>query len=456
MEDKNIEMARRIAQAVRSAGGRTFYVGGCVRDRILGRENKDIDIEVHGVPVQTLENILDSLGERLELGASFGVMGLRHYDLDIAMPRSETATGSGHRDFAVCVDPFLGAEKAAKRRDFTVNALMQDVLTGEILDFFGGLEDLRHGIIRHVDDVSYGEDPLRAFRAAQFSARFGFTVAEETISLSAQMDLTALPGERVMGELEKALIKSDRPSRFFAVLRQMRQLTVWFPELEVLIGLPQNPIFHPEGDVWNHTMQVLDEAAGLRPKTKEPLWFMLSALCHDMGKAVTTEEINGVFHAYGHEKQGLLLVKAFLHRLTCETKLTEYVLNMTQLHMRPNMLAANGAKEKSYMKMYDASVCPEDLLLLAKADYLGCCGQDTDREARLSSYTQTERGLSEMLTVYVERMNRPYLMGRDLIDAGLAPGPLFTEALACAHKLRLAGRPKQEQLKAALAVFKNR
>ena len=217
-ENKNILMTQRIAAEVRKAGGRTFFVGGFVRDLLMGRENKDIDIEVHEIPVSALEAILDGLGERLTMGASFGVMGLRHYDLDIAMPRSEVATGRGHKDFAVFVDPYLGAEKAARRRDFTVNAMMQDVLTGEVLDFFGGREDLARKRIRHVDDLTFAEDPPRVFRAAQFAARFGFTVAEETTALSAGMDGTALAGERVMGELEKALLKASTPSVFFEEL----------------------------------------------------------------------------------------------------------------------------------------------------------------------------------------------------------------------------------------------
>ena len=451
MDDRNMEMARRVAEAVAREGGRTYYVGGLVRDRLLGRDNKDIDIEVHGLTVQTLENILDSLGERLTMGASFGIMGLRHHELDIAMPRSETATGRGHKDFAVFVDPFIGEEKAARRRDFTMNALMQDVLSGEILDFFGGQEDMKHGLIRHVDDGSFVEDPLRALRAAQFAARFGFTVAEETAALSSTMDLTALPGERIMGELEKALLKADKPSIFFEELRRMRQLHDWFPELEALIGLRQNQNYHPEGDVWTHTMQVLDEAAALRPSAKKPLWFMLSVLCHDMGKSVTTVEIDGVFHAYEHEKKGLPTVKGFLRRLTREVKLIAYVLNMTELHMKPNMLVGNGAQVKSYMRMYDRSVCPEDLLLLAKADHLGRAAPGSGGEALLYEYAGTESRLREMLALYYDRMSQPHLMGRDLVGAGLEPGPLFTAALACAHKLRLAGRPKEEQLKYALS-----
>ncbi len=450
----NLIMARRIAGAVDAAGGKTYFVGGYVRDLFLGRENKDIDLEVHGVGAETLAAILDTLGERMTLGASFGVMGLRHYDLDIAMPRSERATGRGHRDFAVCVDPFIGEEKAARRRDFTVNALMQNVLTGEILDFFGGLADLEKRRIRHVCDESFGEDPLRVLRAAQFAARFSFDVAEETIALAADMPLDALPGERVMGELEKALIKAPRPSVFFELLRRMDQLSVWFPELAALIGVPQPPEHHPEGDVWNHTMQVLDEAAKLRPEARQPLYFLLAALCHDFGKAVTTETINGRIHAYGHENAGLPLAQRFLGRLTNETRLRGYVLNMTELHMGPNKLVGQNAGDKAFMRLYDRALCAEDLLLLAKADHFGCRPPETDSAALAADYAPTEARLREMLALYRARMAAPCVTGRDLAEAGFAPGPLYGEALAYVRRLRLAGVPKEEQLRQTLGRFR--
>ena len=169
------ETARRIAQEVQPLGGSVYYVGGCVRDRLLGRESKDLDIEVHGITPQQLEIVLDRMGGRRTVGASFGVYGLAGCGLDIAMPRREAAVGRGHRDFTVEVDPWLGPERAARRRDFTVNALMEDVLTGQVLDFFGGREDLRRGLLRHVDDRSFPEDPLRVLRGAQFAARFGFS-----------------------------------------------------------------------------------------------------------------------------------------------------------------------------------------------------------------------------------------------------------------------------------------
>ena len=446
-------MAQKIAAAVDEAGGKTYFVGGFVRDLLMGLENKDVDIEVHGITPQALFAILDTVGERLNIGASFGILGLRHYELDISMPRTEKAIGRGHRDFEICVDPFLGEEKAAVRRDFTMNALMQNVLTGEVLDFFGGREDMRAKVVRHVSDATYLEDPLRVLRAAQFAARFQFTVAEETTALSSGAALTALPGERVMGELEKALRKAEKPSVFFEELRKMGQLSDWFPEVEALIGVKQRPDFHPEGDVWNHTMQVLDEAAALRERSEHPLYLMLTALCHDFGKAIVSEEIDGVLHAHNHEVVGLPVAETFLRRLTKEKKLIEYVLGLTRCHMQPNWLVSGHAHTKSFMKMFYQTPYPEDLLLLSKADYLGRLGAGEAREEKAAAYAPVEKKLGEMLALYHERMSLPYVTGQDLIDAGLKPGNAMGDVLDYALKLRLAGVPKEEQLKQALAVY---
>ena len=334
------ELARAIAEKAAEQGGTVYFVGGCVRDRLLGLENKDIDIEVHGIPAEALEQLLSELGACMKIGKSFGIYGLKGHALDIALPRTERRTGVGHRDFAVTSDPFLGTYEAAKRRDFTMNALMQNVLTGEIIDHFGGRQDLQDGVLRHVDDVTFTEDPLRVLRAAQFAARFQFSVAAETVELCRRIDLSALSRERVMLEMEKALLRAEKPSLFFGELRTMGQLGHWFPEVQALIGLPQNQIHHQEGDTWTHTMLVLDEAAKRRDKVRYPLGFLLAALCHDFGKAVCTTEIDGVIHSYGHETAGLPLVQQFLERITTETKLIQYVLNMTELHMQPNIMAA--------------------------------------------------------------------------------------------------------------------
>jgi len=441
LEDQ--KMAREVAQLVARQGGRTFYVGGYVRDGLRHRENKDVDIEVHGITPKCLEDILDSLGQRMSIGESFGIFGLKGYSLDIAMPRKEEARGMGHKDFAVFVDPFIGTEAATSRRDFTINAMMQDVLTGEIVDPFGGVKDLQDGLLRHVNDVSFAEDPLRVLRSAQFAARFGFRVAEQTVALCSRMRLEHLPRERIEGELKKALLKAENPSIFFEVLRQMDQLDHWFPELKALIGVPQNPVYHAEGDVWTHTMMVLDEAAKLRDRASNPYWFMLSAVVHDFGKAVCTEEKDGVLHAYLHETKGLPLAEAFLRRITRESKLLEYVLNMVEYHMKPNTIAGAGSAAKVTTRMFDRSVDPEGLICIALADDRGRITQ--------APATDHEAFLYERLAVYRELMARPYVMGRDLIEAGLKPGAEFTEILQYAHKLRLAGIPKENALKQTLA-----
>lgn len=456
MEDKNIRMAQDIASAVSDLGGRTYYVGGFVRDCILGIENKDIDIEVHGIPPQKLFSILKSLGDPKTVGASFGVFQLKRFDLDISMPRSERSTGRGHKDFKVFVDPFIGERLAASRRDFTMNALMQNVLTGEILDFFGGQKDIANRKIRHANLQSFSEDPLRVFRAAQFAARFDFCIADTTTALCSLIDTSSLSRERVMGELQKALLKAERPSVFFEELRKMKQLSVWFPEVETLIGVPQSEIHHPEGDVWTHTMRVLDEAARLRDQSSNPLYFMLAALCHDLGKPAVTREIDGRIRAIGHEKAGLPVADMFLSRLTNETGAKKYVLNMVELHMQPNSKAASTSKERPFMNMFLLSEHPEDLLLLAKADHLGRYRVPADKDALAESYIPAETTLRQMLDVYTERCALPGIDGNDLINAGMQSGPLMRDALLFAKKLKLANVPPEGQLKQAIAFARQK
>jgi len=441
------EIVKKITEYVNEAGGRVFYVGGCVRDRLLGIDNKDVDIEVHGISPEDLYSILEKVGEPLAYGKSFGVFALRGEDIDIAMPRRERAVGKGHRDFVVDVDPFIGTREAARRRDFTINALMENAMTGEIVDHFGGQEDLKAGIIRHIDPATFVEDPLRVLRGAQFAARFGFGIAPDTVELCRGIDLSTLSKERVEEELRKALLKADKPSIFFEAMREMDQLDHWFPELKELIGLEQDPVFHPEGDVWTHTMEVIDRAAGYRDKVSEPFSFMLLALTHDLGKIVTTEEKNGRIHAYEHETKGLPLVESFLRRILNENDVIDYVLNMVPLHMKPNVAAHSKPALKSTNRMFDQAEAPEDLIWFAAADRPVFAGKET--------FSGDTEFLLERLAAYDEIMARPHVMGRDLIAAGLEPGEDFSEILEYAHKLRLAGIEKDLAMKQVLAYARD-
>lgn len=203
-------------------GAKSYYVGGCVRDELLGKENKDIDIEIHHITEDEFVSVAQELGIKIDfVGKSFGVYKafMDGTDFDFSFPRTEKQIGEKHTDFEIVVDPFIGEAKAAERRDFTINALMKDTQTGKILDFFAGMKDLEYGIIRHCTE-KFVEDSLRVFRAAQFVSRFGFEIAPETIEIAKTLDCTALPMERILEETKKAITKSETPSVFFKELEK--------------------------------------------------------------------------------------------------------------------------------------------------------------------------------------------------------------------------------------------
>lgn len=444
-----IQMAKKIADLVQQQGGETYYVGGCVRDELLGLENKDIDIEIHHLSPMKLEKILDQLGGWQAFGRSFGVYHLKGYEIDIALPRKEQVIGKKHTDFQIDVDPEIGTYQAASRRDFTINALLKNVLTGEIVDHFGGLKDLQEKRIRHVNDQKFIEDPLRVLRAADFAARLGFTIDDETIHLCQGIDLGTLSKERVFEEMKKALLKAQQPSIFFECLRQMNGLDEWFGELKDLIGVKQDPQYHAEKDVYQHTLLVIDQASQYRQQVKRPLEFMLAAVVHDFGKVLTTTEgEDGHIHSYRHEIAGLPLVEKWLKRLTSDRSIVKYCLNMTKNHMRPLVLANQRSSLKATNKMFDEAIEPLDLIYLALADTKG----------RITSQP-SENPLPFLLQRY-ERfeswMSQPYVKGQDLIDQGLIPDASFQDILAYAHRLRLANVNKASALKQTLNYAKKK
>ncbi len=332
------------------------------------------------------------------------------------------------------------------RRDFTVNAMMQNVLTGEIVDCWGGKEDLNRKILRCVSAETFPEDALRVFRAAQFAARFEAQIEPQTLALCAQIDVTQVTRERVMEEMNKALLKARKPSVFFRVLREMNHLKEFFPELAACIGVKQSPVYHPEGDVFEHTMLVVDCAANLRSRAVNPQAFMIAALFHDLGKIVATEiHEDGKITAYGHEVLGLETVKTQLLRLTNNQKLIRYVLNLTELHMRPNRLAENHSKKKKTRELFDLCEVPEDLILLARADATGKLDKPYPDEDEIF--------LRERLEDYRAVMLRPMVTGDDLIRAGVVPGKQMKEMLAFARKLHFSGIERKNALHQTLIQF---
>ena len=252
-----------IAKDVRDAGGRAFVVGGWVRDHLLGVRSKDVDIEVFGIGVERLEALLAGFGSVHAVGRAFGVFRVGGIDADFSLPRRDSKRGPGHRGFDVSPDPSLDFTEAARRRDLTVNSIGIDPLTGEVLDPHGGRSDLERRVLRATDPARFPEDPLRGLRVAQLAARLEMTPDEELVALCRALDLSELSGERVFDELRKLLLRAAKPSIGFRFLEDTGQLR-FFPELDALRGVPQDPEWHPEGDVWVHTLMVLDAAAALR------------------------------------------------------------------------------------------------------------------------------------------------------------------------------------------------
>ena len=428
---------KQIAQLVKEKGGRTFYVGGYVRDKLLNIENKDVDIEIHGINEEQLQDILKQVGDPISYGKSFGVYSLKGHNIDIALPRSEKAIGKGHKDFKIDVDPFIGCKRAARRRDITINALMQDVLTDEILDYYNGLNDIKNKIIKQVDSNTFIEDPLRVLRVAQFASRFNFTVAQETIELCKTIDLTYLTKERVEEELKKCLLKGKKPSIFFDTLNKMNQLDYWFKEIKELIGLKQDPIYHPEGDVYIHTMQVIDRAVKYRDKCKS-YEFMLLCLTHDFGKIICSENINGRIHAYEHEIKGVPIVEELIKRITNRKEVITYLKNMVPLHMLPNKCASDNSRIKKTNKMFYNSIEPKDLI------YFSYCDRGNEDNSKF---------LNERYEEYKSMMLKPYVTGSDLIKAGIKQDKNFHELIEYATKLRLAQVDKDDALKQVVAYY---
>ena len=447
-------LAKKIAIEVNKAGGSAYYVGGYVRDDILGIPNKDIDIEIHNIEPNVLENILKQFGniEKRTVGNNFGIYNINRFNLDISLPRKETAIGKGHKDFDIIVDPYLSLKESAKRRDFTINALMKNILTGEIIDYYGGLDDLKKGIIRHIDDNTFAEDPLRVLRACLFAARFDFDIATETIELCKNMDISTLPKERVAGELTKALIKGNKPSIFFNSLYEMKQ-TEWFKEVFDLKDVKQDTVYHPEGDVYEHTMSVIDEASTLFPtgidNPDRYLPFMLSALCHDFGKLNTTKINNkGRICAINHEKTGIPLANDFLDRIYNNKGFTRYVDNMIEFHMKAHSCFNNKAKIKSTNLLFDKLLYPTDFIHLAYADSIGHNIQKLDNKQFnmfLGKAMRENEFLINRYFNYKDRKSQPHITANNLIE--LKPSPLYKEILDKAWNLHLKGVNKENVLK---------
>lgn len=326
--------------------GRAYVVGGFVRDMLLERPPKDVDIEVHGMDTDSISKELKSAGYHVdEVGKSFGVLKVskdtRKEAIDVAVPRTDSTGRKPKVEFLKDVTP----KEAARRRDFTINAIMYDTKDDKIVDPYEGIEDLNKGKIRAVSEQSFSDDPLRVIRAAQFASRFDFDVDEDTVKKAKEAKLDELSGERIQEELRKVSAKSTKPSKFFTTLDEMGHLKTVFPEVERLKGIQQDKIHHPEGDAFQHTMGIIDKLA----KKKDHEMFLAGVL-HDVGKATTTkvEPETGKIAAIGHEEESVKMAKNFMDRFHYPEKEKRNVARIVELHMKPHHLVVEGATKLKY------------------------------------------------------------------------------------------------------------
>ncbi|HUJ44570.1 MAG TPA: polynucleotide adenylyltransferase [Opitutaceae bacterium] len=439
------EKLLEILRAVRAVG-RPRLVGGCVRDWLLGLTPKDFDIEVAGVDYETLVRVLAPFGATDLVGRSFGIVKLRlaGAEYDFSLPRRESKTGAGHRGFAVAPDPTLSDAEAAARRDFTINAIAYDPLTGAIIDPHGGQADLRAGVLRHTS-AAFGEDPLRVLRAMQFAARFDLTLAPATAALCRRMADTyrELAVERVWGEWEKWAVKSVTPSRGLLVLEETGWLA-HFPEIAAMAGVPQDPEWHPEGDVLTHTRLCLDALARLPGwRDSDPgrrRFLMFAVLAHDFGKPATTvqAERRGVLRwlSPGHEEAGGPPTEAFLRCIGAPLDLVEWVRPLVLQHLahhhgHPGF--SDSAVRRLARKLAPATI--DDLCLVMWADHLGRPPLVSgETESRIEALGNTAHALAVR-----DAAPRPLILGRHLLELGLQPGPQFKPILDACAEAQLEG-----------------
>ena len=427
-----------IAQAVGREGGRALIVGGWVRDRLIALESsKDVDVEVFGIEAAGLRTMLEGLGRVETVGESFQVY--KFGNIDVSLPRRESKAGRGHRGFTIVGDPTMSIAEAARRRDFTINAIAFDPLTGEHVDPFNGRADLQRRLLRVVDPGTFGDDSLRALRAVQFAARFDLTLDRETRDLCRNMSLDDLPAERIWGEIEK-MLDAPRPSIGLALALDLGIVERLFPELYALVGCVQEPEWHPEGDVWVHTLQVVDQARTRVDDLPRPqrLAVMLGAVCHDFGKPATTAFIDGRIRSIDHEEQGVAPATLFLDRLNVRSfdgyDVRAQVLGMTAQHLKPGMwFKTKGVVGDGAFRRLAQKVDLELLARLAKADCLGREPGQFDCQA-MDWFLERARALG-----VEHRAPAPILLGRHLVELGVRPGPRMGEILKAVYERQLDG-----------------
>lgn len=427
-------LVQSIVRAIVAQGGRALLVGGAVRDLFLGIAIKDLDIEVHGLALEALESILKQFGPVSLVGKSFGVLRLHILDVDWAVPR----TDSSGRKPEVVIDPFMPIEDAFRRRDLTINAMGVDLATFELLDPFSGMHDLKNKILRAPDAALFVEDPLRFFRVMQFIGRFEMSPDQALNTLCKTMDIKSVSRERIEGEFEKLFLKSKRPSLGIRWLHEIGRLHDILPELAQTVDVPQEYSWHPEGDVFEHSMQALDASERLSYEGFAKVVMMYAALCHDLGKVNTTQKIDGKWKSHGHDQSGVPLAKSLLKRITHNHDLVFMVCKLVRHHMAPGIFVKGGAKPAAYKRLavqLAPDVSMQMLADLAIADKSARNGNG--HEPLTDPLPDIQEFMTRSENAHVRyQAEDPVLMGRDLMDV-MKPGPAMGVLLKRAYEIQI-------------------
>ncbi len=433
-DEKSKRACEFLAREARAAGGRAYCVGGCVRDALLGVEPKDVDVEIYGLDAEKIERILSKKFRFEIVGKSFGVWILKGLDIDVSMPRTERKTGIGHKAFEIVGDPFLTPKEACARRDFTINAILYDILSGDIIDEFGGMGDLKNKILRHTSE-RFSEDPLRVLRAMQFAARFNLDVAPETVELCSKIEMENLPEERIFEEWKKLILKGVEFSRGLFFLRDCGWVK-YFRELADMVDCPQDPRWHPEGDVYVHTAHCMDSFAKKRVgDDREDLIVGLAVLCHDMGKPkCTTIGDDGAIHSYGHDIIGGKVARKFLEHLTREKSIVEEVVPLVERHMAVLDLWRSNAGDGAIRRLAGKVKRIDRLVRLDDADRNGRPPIEPEDSPQGLWIMQRAEALA-----IKDSAPKPILLGRHLIELGLTPSVKFKDILNAAYEAQLDG-----------------
>ena len=413
-------LARQVIETLRRAGHQAYLVGGCVRDLLLGRKPEDFDVATDARP----DRIMDLFPRSGRVGAHFGVILVRDVfsQVEVATFRSDHDYTDGRRPALVHFE--RNPSQDVQRRDFTINGLMMDPDSGEILDFVEGRQDLERRVVRAIGDPDerFREDHLRMLRAVRFAARLDFTIDPATFEAIRRRhsDVLRVSAERVRDELVRILTEGGA-RRGFEMLDASGLLACILPEVAAMKGVEQPPEYHPEGDVWTHTLLLLEQLVNPTPE------LALGALLHDVGKPGTFRVADRI-RFDGHVEEGVRLTRAIMSRLRFSRDETE----------RVEALVANHMKFKDAARMKESTL-KKFLRMPGFAEHLELHRLDVlSSNRRLDNWELIRRKLSELSEeqLHPERL----LSGADLIAAGYEPGPRFSEILSAVEEAQLEGR----------------